>query len=279
MKILVPVKRVADPDNADKVEVSADGGSIQSKGLEWRINPYDEYALEAALRLTEDGASKVRSGEVVLVSIGPAEVVSTLRQGLAMGADRAVIVAADDESLDADSVAQILAAVVRRESPDAVVMGKITVDSDSDATGQHLAEALGWPMATHAMRIRTEKDSEELEVERETDGGTVTVRLKTPAVITVSDRIIHPASVSNGITPADFRYPEAEGGRYASLKGIMAAKKKKADELTLEALAITPTPLIRYEKFEPAPKRTGAAVVVGSAEELVQRLRDEAKVL
>jgi len=124
VKILVPIKRVADPDNANKVKVTPDGSSVTSEGLEWKLNPFDEWSLEAALRLTENGAEKSRIGEVVLVSIGPKDATQTIRQGLAMGAERAVRVEGEDAQLDAWQVANVIAAVAKKESPDLIVMGK-----------------------------------------------------------------------------------------------------------------------------------------------------------
>ena len=279
MKILVPVKRVADPDNANKVTISSDKSRIETKGLEWKLNPYDEYALEAALRLTENGATKERIGEVVVATLGPADAVTTLRQGLAMGADRGIVVETDDEALDTNSTAEILKALVRKEEPDLVLMGKITVDSDSNAVGQYLAEKLQWPMATLAMQIGTEDGGKSFTVGRELDTGILTLTVEGPAVITASDRIIHPSSINNNVTPSDFKYPESEGGRYASLKGIMAAKKKKVEQLNLGALDVSPELLVSYSSFGLPPSRSGSTTFVESVEELLQKLHQEAKVL
>ncbi len=279
MKILVPIKRVADPDNANKVGVSADGRNIETSGMEWKINPFDEYALEAALRLTENGVTKERVGEVVLCSIAPADVATTLRQGLAMGAERAIVVEQDDTALDAFAVAEILAAVVKREKPDLVMLGKQAVDGDASATGQMLAEHLQWPMATITMRIEVEADGKQLKVGREVDTGVLSLRVELPAVLTASDRLVHPNSVRNGVTPADFSYPESDGGRYASLKGIMAAKKKPIDTLTLADLDVSPTSLCDYTHFRLPSARGGQAVFVNSVAELVQHLKQDAKVI
>lgn len=279
MKILVPLKRVADPYNANKAKVADDGSKVTTEGLEWKINPYDEYALEAALRLTENGQTKERSGEVVLVSIGPKDAVQTIRQGLAMGADRAILVEGEDDQLDSFAVAKILKAVVDKEQPDFVVMGKLTVDSESNATGPILAEMLGWPQATHAMHIVTDDGGKTFTVGREVDGGVITIKVSAPVVITASDRIIHPDAIKNGVTPADFNYPEAEGGRYASLKGIMAAKKKKIDETTPGDLGAEIETQQSYTKFEKPPARSGEVEFVETVEELVQKLHSEAKVI
>ncbi len=231
MKILVPVKRVADPDNANKMKVSPDGTKVTSEGLEWKINPFDEYAVEAALRLNEKGGSNEKLGETIVVSLGGAEVTQTLRQPLAMGADRAILVAAEDEHLDSTVVARALKAIVDKEQPDLVLMGKQAVDGDSNTAGQMLAEMLGWPMATFAMRIEAADDGKALKVGREVDTGVMNVKVTLPAVVTVDLRIVTPTSVQNGVTPADHKYNE--GARYASLKGIMAAKKKPIDQMAL----------------------------------------------
>jgi electron transfer flavoprotein beta subunit len=279
VKILVPLKRVADPYNANKVGVSPDGSKVTTDGLEWKMNPYDEYALEAALRLTENAQTKERSGEVVVVSIGPKETVQTIRQGLAMGADRGILVAGEDDQLDSWAVAKVLEAVVKKEQPDFVVMGKLTVDSESNAAGPILAELLGWPQAAHAMHIVTEDQGKTFTIGREVDGGVITVKVTAPTVITASDRIIHPEAVKNGVTPADFKYPEAEGGRYASLKGIMAAKKKPIEEVAADALGVSLETHQQYVKFDKPPARSGEVEFVETVQELVQKLRTEAKVL
>jgi len=279
VKILVPIKRVADPDNANKVKVNGDGTQVTSEGLEWKMNPFDEWSLEAALRLTENGATKARTGEVVLVSIGPKEAAQTVRQGLAMGAERGILVEANDQELDSNMVAQILKAIVDKEPPDLVVMGKQTVDGDSNVAGTVLAELLGWPLANYAMSIQTADDGKTLTVRRELDTGVSTIKVMGPAVVTTSDRILKPESVKNGQTPADFKYPEAEGGRYASLKGIMAAKKKPIDEVTAASLGAAPQKTLTYLKFELPPARSGKTTFVESVQELVQKLKSDAKVL
>ncbi len=194
MKILVALKRVADPDNANKVKIPASGEKIETTGLEWKPNPFDEYALEAALRLTEDGkAPKVRAGEVVVVTFGPKEAEQTLRAALATGADKAFRVDVTDDKLDGDLVARALKTLVEREKPDVVVMGKQAVDGDSNQVGQILAELLDWPMATFAATLQEEAGA--LLVGREVDGGVATLRVKLPAVVTVDLRIVAPTSV------------------------------------------------------------------------------------
>ncbi|MCC7534948.1 MAG: electron transfer flavoprotein subunit beta/FixA family protein [Deltaproteobacteria bacterium] len=276
MKILVPVKRVADPDNANKVKISGDGKQVTSQGLEWKLNPFDEYAVEAALRLTENGKTGERIGEVILASLGPKDVGQTLRGALAMGADRAVLVEANDEQLDAGVVVDALAKLVAQEKPDLVLMGKQAVDGDSNQSGQMLAEALGWPMATFAMGIEVLDGGKALKVGREADGGILTLKVTLPAVVTVDLRIVTPKSIVNHKTPADHAYSDT--ARYASLKGIMAAKKKPIAETSLAKLGVTKTPVLTYAKFE-LPTGRKAGVKVADVNELVTRLRTEAKAL
>ena len=277
MKILVPVKRVADPDNANKMKVSGDGKSVTSEGLEWKVNPFDEYAVEAALRLNENAATKAALGETVVVSIGSADVAQTLRQPLAMGADKGILVGAEDGELDSVVVARALKAVVDKEKPDLVLMGKQAVDGDSNTAGQMLAEMLGWPMATFAMSIEVADGGKALTVGREVDTGVLTLKVQLPAVVTVDLRIVAPGAVKNGETPAGHAYNE--GARYASLKGIMQAKKKPIDQLSLSDLGVAAQPAVKYQRFELPAKRSGSVTYVESVEELVQKLQTVAKVL
>jgi electron transfer flavoprotein beta subunit len=272
VKILVPVKRVSDPDNANKVKVSADGKSVTTDGLEWKPNPFDEYAVETALRLNENAKGGEKLGETVVVTLGPKDSAQTLRQALAMGADRGILVEAEDGKLDSLVVARALKALVEKEKPDLVLMGKQAVDGDSNATGQILAELLGWPMATFAMSVKTSDGGKTLLVGREVDTGVLTLKVQTPAVVTVDLRIVAPKAVQNGATPADHEY--ADGARYASLKGIMAAKKKPIAEEKLSDAATGTS----YVKFELPPARK-AGVVVESVDDLVAKLKNEAKVL
>ncbi len=279
MKILVPIKRVSDPEHANAVKVSPDGAKLLSEGLQWKINPYDEYALEAALRLNENGQTQEKLGETVVVGIGPQDAASTLRQALAMGADRGILIQHGTDTLDAMVAARALAHVVTQEQPDVVVMGKLAVDMEDNACGQMLAEILGWPMATQSQTIEILEGGKSFRVGREVDMGEIVLELEAPAVITCADRILAPRAVINGVTPSSFAYPESDGGRYASLKGIMAAKKKPIQELNLQALGIDLKPALSYAKFEPAKTRSGSTVFVQSAEELLSKLRQEAKVL
>jgi electron transfer flavoprotein beta subunit len=271
------VKRVADPDNANKMKVSPDGTKVTSEGLEWKLNPFDEYAVEAALRLNEKGGTNDKLGETVVVSIGSADVAQTLRQPLAMGADRAILVTADDEQLDSVVVARALKAIVDREKPDLVLMGKQAVDGDSNTAGQMLAEMLGWPMATFAMSIEAVDGGKALKVGREVDNGVLTLKVTLPAVVTVDLRIVTPTAVKNGVTPDTHKYNE--GARYASLKGIMAAKKKPIDQMALGDLGVAGTPVVKYSKFELPKARSGNVTYVESVQELVEKLRTQAKVL
>jgi electron transfer flavoprotein beta subunit len=276
VKILVPVKRVCDPDNANKVKVSGDGTNVTSDGLEWKPNPFDEYAVEAALRLNENAAKNEKLGETIVVSFGPADVQQTMRQTLAMGADRGVLVQAEDKQLDSLVVARALKALVDKEKPELVLMGKQAVDGDSNAVGQMLAEMLGWPMATFAAGIQT-TDGKTLTVEREVDTGVLTLKVKLPAVVTVDLRIVAPTSIKNGATPDTHKYNE--GARYASLKGIMQAKKKPIEQVQLSAVGSDTTLSTTYTKFELPPARSGSTTFVESVDDLLDKLKNVAKVL
>jgi electron transfer flavoprotein beta subunit len=274
MKILVPLKRVADPDNANKVKVNA--GKLETTGLEWKPNPFDEYAVETALRLTENGASpKTRQGEVVVVTFGPKETETTLRGALATGADRAIRVDATDDQLDGDIVARALKAIVEKEKPDLILCGKQAVDGDSNQVGQLVAEYLAWPQATFAGSI-TSEDDKSLLVVREVDGGTIALRVTLPAVITVDLRIVAPKSVKSKFTADTHAY--ADGVRFAALMAIMAAKKKPLVEMKLADLVSDAALKIKYTGFElPAARKAG--IKVKTVAELVEKLKSEAKAL
>ena len=275
MKILVPLKRVADPDNANKIKISA-AGKIDTTGLEWKPNPFDEYAVETALRLTENGTSpKTRMGEVIVVTFGPKEAETTLRAALATGADRAIRVDTTDDALDGDLVARALKALVEKEKPDLVLAGKQQVEGDSNQVAQLVAEYLGWPQATFAGSIKSENDTA-LVVGREIDGGTLNVKVTLPAVISVDLRIVNAHGVKSKHTPATHAYPD--GVRFAALMAIMAAKKKPLVEMKLADLAPDVALKVTYGAAELPPKRS-AGVKVKSVEELVQKLKTEAKVL
>ncbi|MDJ0765285.1 MAG: electron transfer flavoprotein subunit beta/FixA family protein [Myxococcota bacterium] len=277
MKILVPMKRVADPDNANKVKINAEGTAVSSEGLEWKPNPFDEYAVETALRILEDnvGSGNLR-GEILVASIGPNDVTQQVRQCLAMGADRGILVDGNDVDLDATVVARTLAKLVEKESADLVIMGKQAVDGDSNQTAQILAEILGWPQATFAGKIEVPADLSSATVVREVDGGAATVSVTFPAVISVDLRIVAPEGVKNNVTPADKAYQD--GPRYAALRGIMKAKKKPIDTYSFADLGVDTTRFVNTVSFSQPPART-AGVIVETVEQLVQKLKDEAKVL
>jgi electron transfer flavoprotein beta subunit len=275
MKILVPLKRVADPDNANKIKIAPAGNAVDTTGLEWKTNPFDEYALEAALRLTENGKTpKQRLGEVVVVTLGPKECDQTLRSALATGADRAIRVDTSDEMLDGRLVALALKNIVLAEKPDVVVLGKQAVDGDSNQVGQRLAEHLDWPMATFAATIREEASA--LLVGREVDGGVLTLRVKLPALVSVDLRIVAPTSVYSAHTDPAHKY--AEGVRFAPLPAIMAAKKKPLDVKALADVAGGATLTTKSLKFE-RPEARSAGVRVKDVAELVEKLSNVAKVI
>jgi len=275
VKILVAVKRVADPDNLNKIKLSAQG-KIDATGLEPKASPYDEYALETALRLTENGANtKARLGEVVVVTFGPKEAEPMLRAMLGTGADRAIRVEAKDEALDGDLVARGLMAVVATEKPDLVLLGYQQAESESNEVGQMLAEHLGWPQATFAGSVKSE-DDKALVVGREIEGATTQVRVTLPAVVTVLDKIIHSKSVQSKHTAATHAYPE--GVRFAALMAIMAARKKPLVELALADLVPDVALKVIYGAAELPPRRA-AGVKVKDVKELVSKLKTEAKVI
>jgi electron transfer flavoprotein beta subunit len=275
VKILVAVKRVADPDNLNKIKLSAQG-KIDTTGLEPKASPYDDYALEAALRLTENGANtKARLGEVVVVTFGPKEAEQTLRAMLGTGADRAIRVDATDDALDGDLVARGLKTVVEKEKPDLVLLGYQQAENESNEVAQMLAEYLGWPQATSAGSIKSE-DDKALVVGREIEGGTAQVRVTLPAVVSVLDKIVHPKSVASKHTAATHAY--ADGVRFAALMAIMAAKKKPLAEMKLADVAADAALKVRYGANEMPPKRA-AGVKVKDVKELVGKLKTEAKVI
>ncbi|HKV53638.1 MAG TPA: electron transfer flavoprotein subunit beta/FixA family protein [Candidatus Binataceae bacterium] len=249
MKILVPVKRVPDP--ATTIRVLADGSGIATDNVKWVINPFDEIAIEEALRIKE----KQGSGEVVLLSVGQQAWQEQLRTGLAMGADRAILVRAD-APLDTFAIASVMAKVAANEKPDIVIIGKQAIDDDSNQVGQMLAEMLGWPQATFASKIELAGDK--CTVVREADGGLETVAFPLPAVITTDLRLNEP--------------------RYASLPGIMKARKKPFNEIPIDSLGADLTPKLKIKSLN-APEKRQAGRKVGSVEELVQMLHTEAKVI
>ncbi|MGD8710183.1 MAG: electron transfer flavoprotein subunit beta/FixA family protein [Ectothiorhodospiraceae bacterium] len=249
MKVLVPVKRVVDYNV--KVRVKADGSGVETANVKMSMNPFDEIAVEEAVRLKEAG--KVE--EIIAVSLGVQQCQETLRTALAMGADRAMLVQSDDE-LQPLAVAKLLKAIVEREGPELVIAGKQAIDDDNNQTGQMLAALLGWGQGTFACGVELEDGT--MTVKREVDGGNQTVRLKLPAVVTTDLRLNEP--------------------RYVKLPNIMKAKKKPLDVLTPEDLGVDTTPRVKTLKVSEPPKRQ-AGVKVESVAELVDKLRNEAKVI
>jgi electron transfer flavoprotein beta subunit len=249
MKILVPVKRVVDFNV--KVRVKSDGSGIDLANVKMSMNPFDEIAVEEAVRIKERGEVT----EVVAVSIGGAKSQDTLRTALAMGADRAILVKTD-ATVEPLAVAKLLKRVVENEKPDLVILGKQAIDDDSNQTGQMLAGLLGWPQGTFASKI--ELNGGNLKVVREVDGGLETVTLKQPAVVTTDLRLNEP--------------------RYASLPNIMKAKKKPIEETTPETLGVDITPRLKVLSIA-EPKAREAGIKVDSVAALVEKLKNEAGVL
>jgi electron transfer flavoprotein beta subunit len=249
MKVLVAVKRVIDYNV--KVRVKADGSGVETANVKMSMNPFDEIAVEEAVRLKEAGTAD----DVVAVSMGVPKCQETLRTALAMGADRAIHVATEIE-LQPLGVAKLLKAVVEREAPEIVIMGKQAIDDDCNQTGQMLAALLDWPQGTFTSGL-TIADGR-AEVAREIDGGIETLSLRLPAVITTDLRLNTP--------------------RYATLPNIMKAKKKPIEELTPEALGVDAAPRLTTLKVEEPPKRP-PGIRVESIQELVQKLHQEAKVI
>ncbi|KRE24612.1 electron transfer flavoprotein subunit beta [Bosea sp. Root483D1] len=243
MKILVPVKRVVDFNV--KIRVKGDGSGVELANVKMSMNPFDEIAVEEALRLKEAG----KASEVIVVSVGPAQAAETIRTGLAMGADRGILVKVDG-TIEPLAVAKLLKKIVEQETPELVILGKQAIDDDCNQTGQMLAALLGWPQGTFASKVTVGDGS--VEVIREVDGGLQTVQLKLPAIVTTDLRLNEP--------------------RYASLPNIMKAKKKPLDETTPETLGVDASPRLKVLKTaEPAGRSAG--VKVANAAELVSKLK------
>jgi electron transfer flavoprotein beta subunit len=249
MKVLVPVKRVIDANV--KVRVKSDQSGVELNNVKMAMNPFCEIAVEAAIRLREAGTAE----EVIVVSAGPTTSQETLRTGLAMGADRAILIEGD-ASLEPLAIAKILKAIVEREEPGLVIMGKQAVDGDNNQTGQMLAGLLGWPQATFVSKIKLADGG--MEAVREVDGGLETVKTGLPAIVTVDLRLNEP--------------------RYASLPNIMKAKKKPLDVLSPGDLGVDVSPRLTLLKVTEPPSRK-AGVKVASVGELVDKLKNEAKVI
>ncbi|CAN7710386.1 electron transfer flavoprotein subunit beta/FixA family protein [Bosea sp. LjRoot237] len=243
MKILVPVKRVVDFNV--KIRVKGDGSGVELANVKMSMNPFDEIAVEEALRLKEAG----KATEVIVVSVGPAQAAETIRTGLAMGADRGILVKTD-APVEPLAVAKLLKKIVEQETPELVILGKQAIDDDSNQTGQMLAALLGWPQGTFASKVVIGDGS--ADVTREVDGGLQTVSLKLPAIVTTDLRLNEP--------------------RYASLPNIMKAKKKPLDETTPETLGVDVAPRLKVLKTaEPAGRSAG--IKVSNAAELVSKLK------
>ena len=249
MKILVPVKRVVDYNV--KIRVKPDGSGVELANVKMSMNPFDEIAVEEALRLKEKGAAT----EVVVVSIGPQGAAETIRTGLAMGADRGIHVKTD-ATVEPLAVAKILKGVIGEEAPGLVILGKQAIDDDSNQTGQMLGALLGWGQGSFASKVELAADA--VAVTREVDGGLQTVKLKLPAIVTTDLRLNEP--------------------RYASLPNIMKAKKKPIETLAPDALGVDVAPRLKTLKVEEPPKRK-AGIKVKTVAELVDKLKNEAGVI
>jgi electron transfer flavoprotein beta subunit len=246
MKVIVPVKRVVDYNV--KIRVKPDGSGVDLANVKMSMNPFDEISIEEAVRLKEAGTAT----EIIAVSVGPQQCQETIRTSLAMGADRGILVKTD-ETVEPIAVAKILKAIATEENADLVIVGKQAIDDDSNQTGQMLSQMLGWAQGTFASKIETGDGT--LAVTREVDGGLQTISLKMPAVVTSDLRLNEP--------------------RYASLPNIMKAKKKPIDEKTPEDYGVDITPRLEViETTEPPTRKAG--VIVESAAELVDKLKNEA---
>ncbi|AWJ94697.1 electron transfer flavoprotein subunit beta (plasmid) [Azospirillum baldaniorum] len=249
MKILVPVKRVVDYNV--KIRVKADGSGVETANVKMSMNPFDEIAVEEAVRLKEAG----KATEVIVVTVGPTAAQETLRTGLAMGADRGILVQTDAETQPL-AVAKVLKALVDKEGPTLVILGKQAIDDDCNQTGQMLAALLGWPQGTFASKVAPGEGS--VTVTREIDGGLETVQLTLPAVVTADLRLNEP--------------------RYASLPNIMKAKKKPIETLAPDALGVDVAPRLTTLKVaEPAKRKAGVKVADVAA--LVDKLKNEARAI
>ncbi len=249
MKVLVPVKRVVDYNV--KVRVKADGSGVETANVKMSMNPFDEIAVEEAIRLKEAGVAT----EIVAVSIGSVQCQETLRTALAIGADRAILVETGVE-IQPLAVAKLLKAIAAKEQPGLIIMGKQAIDDDSNQTGQMLAALLAWPQATFASKLTISGAS--AQVIREVDGGLETISIRLPAVVTTDLRLNEP--------------------RYVTLPNIMKAKKKPLETLSPEVLGVDVTPRLKTLKVQEPPKRS-AGKLVKSVQELVEKLRNEAKVI
>lgn len=254
MKILVPIKRVV--DYKVNIHVKSDGSGVELANVKMSVNPFDEIAVEEAVRLKEAG----KASEIIVVTIGPEKAQEQIRTAMAIGADRGIHVKTDAPidlgGVEPLAVAKTLKAIVDKESPDMVIMGKQSIDDDSNQTGQMLSALLGWAQGTFASKLEIEGDS--IKVTREVDGGLETLSLKAPAIITTDLRLNEP--------------------RLAKLPDIMKAKKKDLEVLEPSALGVDYTPRLSVVKVAEPPKRTGGGKV-SSVDELIDKLKNEAKVI
>ena len=249
MKVLVPIKRVVDYNV--KIRVKADGSGVDLANVKMSMNPFDEIAIEEAIRMKESGKVK----EIVAISIGPAKAQETIRTALAMGADRGILIETD-ETVEPLAVAKLLKAVIATEKPEIVILGKQAIDDDCNQTAQMLSALLGWSQATFASKIVIGEGA--LHVTREVDGGLETIKVKLPAIVSADLRLNEP--------------------RYASLPNIMKAKKKPVEESTPAALGVDVTAKVRVLKVEAPPARK-AGIKVPDVATLLQKLHHEAKVI
>lgn len=249
VKILTTVKRVNNPDA--KPRISGDGSELVMDGIEQKLNDFDEYGVEEAIRLKEE-----LGAEVIVACVGSSEATKEIRTALAMGGDRGILVEADDADLDPGGVAQILAALVAKEEPDLIVFGKLAVDTENNQVAQRLAALLDWPQATFAYEVGVEDGW--VKVGREVDGGTSTLRFQMPGIVTADLRLNEP--------------------RYASLPGIMKARSKQLDTYTPDDLGVELEPQLTTVGYEMPPSRE-AGEILEDIDELVDRLQNEAKVL
>ena len=254
MKILVPVKRVVDYNV--KIRIKPDGSGVDLTNVKMSMNPFDEIAVEEAVRLKEKG----KATEIVVVTIGPAVAQDVLRTAMAIGADRGILVTTtsptDLGGIEPLAVAKVLQAVIAKENPNLVIMGKQSIDDDSNHTGQMLAARLGWGQATFASKV--DVDGTSATVTREIDGGLETVSMPLPAIITTDLRLNEP--------------------RYAALPNIMKAKSKPMETVTIESFGVDIAPRLKLLGLAEPPKRSGG-IKVASVDELVSKLKNEAKVL
>ena len=254
MKILVPIKRVVDYNV--KIRVKSDNTGVELANVKMSVNPFDEIAIEEAVRLKEAGTAS----EVIAVSIGPEKAQEQLRTAMAIGADRGILVQTDDPidlgGVEPLAVAKMLKALVEKENPDLVIMGKQSIDDDSNQTGQMLSALLGWSQGTFASKL--EINGDQISVTREVDGGLETLNLKAPAIITTDLRLNEP--------------------RYAKLPDIMKAKKKELEVITPGDLGVDTAPRLEVVKVTEPPTRQGGGKVE-SVDELIDKLKNEAKVL